>query len=142
MGSIPGGIHFLHFFLSFCCLFFFGSWALGPESLFPPHVACCLHPVLLIFIFYYLFVLFYLMLFNFIYLHIISISCFMFNNIKNTKNMSCHLFCLLFLQYKKCKKKCIVYVCLSPKKRENFSLTSRYDYFCVFYSFTTFWTLK
>jgi hypothetical protein len=93
--SLVGYISSIFSFL-FAVYFFFGSWALGPESLFPPAVACCLHPVLLIFIFYYLFVLFYLMLFNFIYLHIISISCFMFNNIKN---MSCHLFCLLFLQY-------------------------------------------
>jgi hypothetical protein len=77
----------------------FGSWALGPDSLIAPPGSAVCTLLIYFFILYYLFVLFYVMLFNFIYLHIISILCFMFNHVKNTKKICNALYFILYYYF-------------------------------------------
>jgi hypothetical protein len=70
------------------------------------------------------------MSFNFVYLHIIFVLCFMFNNIKNVKNMLCLL--LLFVYCVNVYKN-IYYVCFVSFKSKWMGKFSLNLTLCLFY---------
>jgi hypothetical protein len=115
-------MHFHPFFFFLFLLFavLFGPWALGPDLLITPptplFAPCLIYFLALnIYLFY-----FCLMSFNFIYLHIIFISCFMFNNIKNAKKYAMSSILFIIAQILKVQKNmyCVVYFCLKSKRKK------------------------